>query len=328
MKDNCMVGPAINLYWPARCVAWNPTGDGLAVGFYESVKGGFKSGGSSSSSNASKGKKKGGSSKEAITKTSGTSDDHEHKGAVELFSVKYDIKAKTVTEIKKKAQGCQSIAWIADIKFSPETGRFLAAGSHDSNLYLYDLSSASNPEDWTDAIFEKRFFKFDKHSSAVIHFDFSLDEKYIQSNCQAGELLFSEIPVETANDHKVKQITSASKLADYNGLADDDDDDSKAVWATQTCVLGWSVQGIWPPGVDTTEINACDKHISGKFIATADDSSHVKLFRFPSVQEGSKYLTFDGHSSHVTNVKWTVGNHLISSGGNDKCIFVWQMNET
>jgi len=47
------------------------------------------------------------------------------------------------------------------------------------------------------------------------------------------------------------------------------------------------------------------------------------------IYPGSKYLTFDGHSSHVSNVKWTVGgNHLISTGGNDKCIFVWEMTET
>jgi len=37
----------------------------------------------------------------------------------------------------------------------------------------------------------------------------------------------------------VKQVTSASKLADYNGVVEEDDDDKK-VWATQTCVLGKS----------------------------------------------------------------------------------------
>ena len=48
-------------------------------------------------------------------------------------------------------------------------------------------------------------FKFDKHSSAVLHVDFSSDGKYFQSNCQAGELLFGSLK-------DGRQETSASKL--------------------------------------------------------------------------------------------------------------------
>ena len=56
--------------------------------------------------------------------------------------------------------------------------------------------------------------------------------------------------------------------------------------------------------------------------------SLILIYTIYHLNIGSKFLTFDGHSSHVSNVKWTVGNHLISTGGNDKCIFVWQMTET
>lgn len=49
-------------------------------------------------------------------------------------------------------------------------------------------------------------FKFDKHSSAVLHVDFSSDGFYFQSNCQAGELLFGSLK-------DGRQETSASKLA-------------------------------------------------------------------------------------------------------------------
>ena len=56
---------------------------------------------------------------------------------------------------------------------------------------------------------------------------------------QSGELLFIDL-------EKCKQETSATRVAEYNGLPDID----QSGWASQTCVLGWSVLGIWPPGAD------------------------------------------------------------------------------
>jgi hypothetical protein len=45
----------------------------------------------------------------------------------------------------------------------------------------------------------------------------------------------------------------------------------------------------------------------------------VKLFRYPCVQKGAQSQEYLGHSSHVTNVRWTAYDEcLISLGGNDK----------
>lgn len=80
-------------------------------------------------------------------------------------------------------------------------------------------------------------------------------------------------------------------------------------WATWTLILGWPVQGIWPPGVDGTDINGVDRsrlpHPDGyHLVATADDFSKVKVFRYPSVREDSGCIEGRGHSSHVTQVKF------------------------
>ena len=33
-----------------------------------------------------------------------------------------------------------------------------------------------------------------------------------------------------------------------------------------------------------------------------------------------------GHSSHVTNVRWTADDkHIISTGGEDNCVFIWKV---
>jgi microtubule-associated protein-like 6 len=194
-------------------------------------------------------------------------------------------------------------------------------------LPLIDFADASNEsnwnnnaeEDWKQCL-QKVKYVFNKHSSAVIHIDFSADEKYWQSNCQAGELLFGNVS-------NGSQETSASKLADYNGQIEDETPDR--VWHTQTCKLGWAVQGIWPLGMtDLSDINAVDKSgENNKYLATGDDNGMVKLFRFPCAKELSKSNMYSGHSSHVTNVRWTIANTLVSIGGNDKCLFVWNLNE-
>lgn len=309
----------------------------MAVGFHEAVKGGYKK--SAAGGGRGKGKAKGG--KKAAAAAAGGGGDREgggsgggpaHKGAVQIFSVVRQGAEEVA--ITLRAAGCSSLAWINDVKFSPD-GRMLFAGSHDKRLYAFALPELSKGDDsdWSDPACDtclrgKPKFVFNKHSSAVLHFDFSLDGKYFQSNCQASELLFGHLD-------SGKQETSASKLADYNndilgGAGDDAEDGGELrVWATQTCKLGWPVQGIWEPGMDTTDINSVDRNVTGKLLATADDFGKVRLFRYPCVQEGSKYVaSCDAHSSHVTCVRWTIsGNVLASVGGNDKCLFLWDVHK-
>lgn len=87
---------------------------------------------------------------------------------------------------------------------------------------------------------------------------------------QSGELLFIDL-------EKAKQETSATKIAEYHGLADTD----QTGWYSQTCVLGWGVVGIWPPGADGTDVNSADKNEKGTFLATGDDFGQVKIFNYP-----------------------------------------------
>jgi microtubule-associated protein-like 6 len=190
----------------------------------------------------------------------------------------------------------ESKKWISEVRFSQD-GRFLAVGAHDNCIYMYSV-----PQQF------KRKFKFSKHNSYISHFDFSLDGRYMQSNCGAYELLFSD----TSNGQQINDIKSLSDTE----------------WASWTCTLGWPVQGIWPPGADGTDINAVDRSPSGTLLATADDFGLVKLFRYPCASEKAKFCEFRGHSSHVTNVRWNAnGRQLLSVGGNDKCVFVWKVTD-
>ena len=309
VSGNCML-LNVNIGWPARTVTFHPSGEALAVGYFEKVKGGYidKAGGG--------GKKPAGKAPAAAAGgegEGGTAAGPAHNGSVHVFSFSHD--AGNI-KVEKVAEGCPSIAWICDVKFSPD-GKLLSVGSHDKKLYCYNVPEMPPGPGWATMLAGKGAFTFDKHSSAVLHADFSLDGKFLQTDSQSGELLFIDI-------EKGKQETSATKMAEYNGVIDPEA--PLMQWASQTCCLGWPVVGIWPPGADGSDINATDRHVSGKFLATSDDFGQVKIFNTPCVKEGAKFRAYDGHSSHVTCVRWTLKDHLVSVGGNDKCTFVWSLN--
>jgi microtubule-associated protein-like 6 len=50
----------------------------------------------------------------------------------------------------------------------------------------------------------------------------------------------------------------------------------------------------------------------------------VKLFKYPSVTDKSEFKAYRGHSSHVTRVRFSFDDkYLVSIGGNDKTIIIW-----
>jgi microtubule-associated protein-like 6 len=190
-------------------------------------------------------------------------------------------------------EGRDSQQWISEIKFSPD-GKTLALGSHDNNIYLYDVTNN----------FSKRTV-FAKHNSYITHLDFTKDSQHMHSNCGAFELLFADVTTGS-------QIPAAAAL-------------KNADWETWTCVLGWPVQGIWPEALDGTDINAVDCSHKRDVLAVADDFGRIKLYRYPCVLKGAADTCYRGHSSHVTNVRWTAQDtHLITVGGNDRCVFQWR----
>lgn len=91
----------------------------------------------------------------------------------------------------------------------------------------------------------------------------------------------------------------------------------------------FDTQGIWLPGLDGSEyaINAVARshsYSSVPVLATADEYGRVKLFNYPCFTPGAPDKCYRGHSNHVTNIKFSYDDsYCITTGGNDKCVFVW-----
>ncbi|XP_055735671.1 echinoderm microtubule-associated protein-like 2 isoform X3 [Salvelinus fontinalis] len=184
---------------------------------------------------------------------------------------------------------------ISNVKYSPD-GNFLAVGSHDNFVYIYAVTE--NGKKYS------RVGKCTGHSSFVTHLDWSVDSQYIVTNSGDYEILFWEAS-------SGKHVTSMDLVRNVE-------------WATSTCVLGFSVFGVWPDGADGTDINAVCKSHDSSLLASADDFGKVHLFSNPCSQPRAPSHTYSGHSSHVTNVAFLHDDsHLISTGGKDTSILQW-----
>ncbi|CAK72848.1 unnamed protein product (macronuclear) [Paramecium tetraurelia] len=211
-----------------------------------------------------------------------------------------ELRQKYVSRIAKE--------WISDIKFSKDQS-WIAIGSHDNSIYVYSFPDM-----------KQRYNPLKKHSSYITHIDFSSDDNYLHSNCGGYEMLFWELQTGKLLPNGANQLR-----------------DEK--WLTWTTPFGWPVQGIWPDIQNAFDINAAVRSnqtytLSDKppdnyyLIATGDDNSQIKIFRYPCVKKASGYVLGKGHSSHITNIAWSVDDqYLFSTGGEDNSIFQWKINK-
>jgi len=152
-----------------------------------------------------------------------------------------------------ETQGWKTVAkkkmrksWVQDLKFAPN-GKLLAVSSHDRIIDLFELPSLNHVAPCKG------------HTSFITHIDWSMDSNSLHSNDGSYELLYWN--------------ASTGKM-DASGASNFRDEQ----WHTWSCILGWPVQGIWPPGADGSDINGVDRshapHSDGYFlVATADDFS-------------------------------------------------------
>uniref|UniRef100_A0A3P8RL66 EMAP like 5 n=1 Tax=Amphiprion percula TaxID=161767 RepID=A0A3P8RL66_AMPPE len=182
---------------------------------------------------------------------------------------------------------------ISDIRFSPGAGKYLAVASGDSFVDIYNVMSS------------KRVGVCKGCLNYITHLDWDKRGKLLQVNTGAKEQFFFEAP------RGKRQTIPATEV-------------EKIDWSTWTCVLGTSVEGIWPVISEVTEVTAACLSNDRKVLATGDDLGYVKLFRYPVKGKYAKFKRYVAHSTHVTNVRWTHDDSLlVSVGGGDTCLMIW-----
>jgi WD40 repeat protein len=183
--------------------------------------------------------------------------------------------------------------WIEALAYSP-CGCYLASGSHDNTIYVYDVADGYSLKSELKA-----------HNSYVTSVDWSEDSSTIRSVCGAYELLFFDVE---------------SGQQDPGGASANVD----TVWATNTAKFGWLVDGIFPGSTDGTHVNYVDFTDDMANLLTADDFGLLNIYRSPA-RKGHTPRSYRAHSEHVVRAKFTPGGErIISIGGYDKTIMMWQ----
>lgn len=192
-------------------------------------------------------------------------------------------------------EGRDSRQWISEMKFSGD-GNTLAIGSRDTKIYLYDTKNYGLRA------------KCEKHNSYITHFDFAMDSNFVQSNCGAYELLFYSAIDGT-------HIISPSQMKDTR-------------WKTQTCPLGWAVQGVWSNGIHevTADVSTLCRSHSQEMAVWANDNGGVFMARYPCSVKEAKKQEFKAHASKVGRIRFTSGDtYVVSIGAIDRSVMQWKV---
>ena len=146
---------------------------------------------------------------------------------------------------------------ISAVKFSPD-GTMLAIAYCPpiSQVYLYDVSGEK----------VKKLGDCKGSSTRIVSIDFSMSGDNLLST--SIEPLFYKMP-----------NCSRAYVTAVKGEQ----------WATMNSKYTWFTQGIWPPCSDGTDINFVDRSNSKRYLATADDFSKVKIFRYPVCNKRQLY---------------------------------------
>ena len=61
-------------------------------------------------------------------------------------------------------------------------------------------------------------------------------------------------------------------------------------------------------------------------MAFGDDLGSLKICRYPCIKKNFDYVSGSGHSSYITNVRFSADDRYVYSiGGEDKCVMVWKV---
>jgi microtubule-associated protein-like 1/2 len=185
------------------------------------------------------------------------------------------------------------------VKFSP-SGELLAIAYCPpiSKIYIYQTSN------------RKKIGECRGSPSRITCIDFSMAGDFLIANNTSYEILFY-------NAQNGNQVTRATQFQDEQ-------------WATMSCKFSWQCQGVWPHlYADGSNINVVERSHSKQLLASGDDFSKIKLFRYPACQPKQFFNQFKGHSSHITGVKWSYDDrYLVSIGGLEKSVIQWKVIES
>ncbi|GAV03860.1 hypothetical protein RvY_14230 [Ramazzottius varieornatus] len=192
---------------------------------------------------------------------------------------------------------------LSCIKYSPD-GRFIAVASVDRCIYMYQVLEGGS-----------KCIKAGKligHSSAVLCLDWSVDSTYLRSNSDNFELIYW-------TPATLKVVANPATCRDVD-------------WDSWNCILEFGVAGVWSETVQALSVDCTRSDLeeasqqTPSVLAVGDDGGKVKLFTFPAMSLKSQCHVYNGHSNHVSSVRFLHDDsRLLTAGGRDASVLQWDL---
>jgi len=201
---------------------------------------------------------------------------------------------------------------ISAVKFDP-SGTYVAVGLQDGSIRLV-LSDGKYPV----------VGQCDGHTCAAASIDWSEDGEYLATSSQTGELFFWDMRLRssrpTGGVQQFRHVDIPIKLYSKR-------------WASFTSLLGWPMAGLSHLAGRVTSVDryVIDRDKALALVAVSDKSGRVSVYPYPYPEDilssANSYEVLEAlHSSPVTAVRFTnSGRYLVSVGGDDLSIMIWQV---
>jgi WD40 repeat protein len=219
------------------------------------------------------------------------------KDSAKTMNGKWVIIDVTDSSYRIIAERRDSRKYIRETKWHSNGDR-LAVGS--DKIYVYQLTTETNPAIKVDISLVSTI----ELISPAIHFDFSMDGKYIRVNSDANELMWFEA------DPAIR-VKEASLMKDIE-------------WESETSIFGWNVQGTHRDGTTVRSLD-CYTTEDCSSVVTGGDEGVLRLYTYPCTSTRSSYLSYAGHDGAVASVVILKGgSHVVSTGEHDHAVMVWR----
>lgn len=168
-----------------------------------------------------------------------------------------------------------------------------------------------------------------KYTTQKLYFDASLhpNEEFEEEDKTTYPVTLDYLVGQSTSNHGELffwRVKDGSSIDSPNDIRD-------VVWKSFTCPYGWPIQGIYDPSNNMENINSIyavsRSHTfeTVPVLAIGDIFGRLRLFNYPCVSYGAPDKTYKAHSGKITNIEFSDDDvFLISTGGTDRCIMVWQ----
>lgn len=208
----------------------------------------------------------------------------------------YSVDASTrrlVHKCQHKQKAARKDTAVAAVKISANNVQAAFSVAAGSGFDLVNIDSTS---------FQLRHERAVDVKQSIVNLDWSTDSEYL-ALCSKTTLVFYE--------------TRSGKEVTHKQV-------SQVAWKSWTSKLGFSVQGIWSDH-RYSSVNAVATSHSKMFLATAEESGSLKLFKNPCTVHKAHHHDHQGHGSSVSALAFSAADKfLVSTGSRDQGVLVWE----